>query len=119
MAELTPRAQRVLDAIGGEERSSAELAAATGLHQTSVAGEVRKLIDAGLVEMSGRRANALLYRRIQVASGPPRPYEPAVCECGDIATVHALNGRGMRAKCSASGCACKLFVAAEAVSGRG
>lgn len=47
-----------------------------------------------------------------------QPYEPTRCTCGDLVTLHAFNGKGMRAACSSSRSACRLFVAA-AVSSRG
>jgi hypothetical protein len=45
-----------------------------------------------------------------------QPYEPTFCECTHRVTLHAFNTRGMRAACSSSRCACRLFVAAGAVS---
>ena len=48
------------------------------------------------------------------------PVEPARCTCRHLVSLHALNGKGMRAACSKRGpnpCPCRLFVKAEV--GRG
>lgn len=42
------------------------------------------------------------------------PYEPGRCECAHLVTFHVINGKGQRAKCSRSDCACRQFVAEEA-----
>lgn len=44
------------------------------------------------------------------------PYLPSRCVCGDLSTLHVINGKGERAACSSSLCDCRRF--AEAV-GRG
>lgn len=41
------------------------------------------------------------------------PYEPGRCECGDLVTFHVINGKGQRAACSRSDCACRRYVAEE------
>lgn len=40
------------------------------------------------------------------------PYLPSRCECGELATLHAINGKGQRAACSSSLCDCRRFVKA-------
>jgi len=45
-----------------------------------------------------------------------QPYEPTRCGCKHLVTLHVINGKGQRAACSSSRCACRLFVAAGAVS---
>lgn len=119
MADLNPSVRRVLDALAvGGECSTAELADSLGVHQTTVSRDMRTLVDRGLAMQSGRRANTFLYRAVELTSGPPKPVPAARCTCGDLVKVHALNGRGLRAKCSAMGCGCRLFVKAGAVNGR-
>jgi hypothetical protein len=44
------------------------------------------------------------------------PYEPGRCECAHLVTFHVINGKGQRAACSRSDCACRRYVAAEAVA---
>jgi hypothetical protein len=50
------------------------------------------------------------------ASFGQQPYEPGRCRCGDLVTLHVINGKGQRAACSDPLCTCARFVAAEAVS---
>lgn len=45
------------------------------------------------------------------------PTEPKRCVCKHLVTFHGFNAARMRARCTR--CDCRLFVAAEAVSGRG
>lgn len=54
--------------------------------------------------------------RDQGAATGQIPYEPGRCRCGDLVTLHKINGKGQRAACSDPLCACARFVAAEAVS---
>lgn len=44
------------------------------------------------------------------------PYEPTRCTCGELVTLHAINGKGQRAACTNSNCPCKRFVAEEVAS---
>lgn len=111
MAALSDSAYRTLEALAaGGECSTAEIAATLGVHQTTVSREMRTLVDRGLAEVSGRRANTFLYRAAEIASGPPKPYVASWCTCGDLSTVHVPNSKGMRARCAA--CDCRLFVKA-------
>lgn len=114
--DLSPACRRVLDAlIEGGEQSTAEIATALRVHQTTVSRDMRVLVQAGLAETSGRRVNTYLYRAIELADGPSKPVAPARCTCGDLVTRHERNGKGMRARCTAC-TTCRLFVSAQAVA---
>lgn len=41
----------------------------------------------------------------------------ARCTCRHLVSLHAINGKGMRAACSGSQCDCRLFVKAGASRG--
>lgn len=46
-----------------------------------------------------------------------QPYEPGRCTCEHLVTLHAINGKGQRAACSASTCGCRRYVAAQVATG--
>lgn len=51
----------------------------------------------------------------QTFARPLRPTDPRPaarrCNCRHTVDRHAINGRGMRARCTAGPCGCPLFVA--------
>jgi DNA-binding transcriptional ArsR family regulator len=113
---LPPIHERILYTLGTRERSTADIAGVLRVHQTTVSREMRNLAQAGRVEQTGRRGNVFLYRAVELTTEPPKPVAPSRCTCGDLVTVHELNGQGMRARCSAGSCGCRLFVSAAAVA---
>lgn len=115
MAELSPTVQRVLDVLtaAGGERSSAEIAAAVGRPQAAVSHDLRRLIAAGRVEVTGRRANTFRYRAVRRAVVLSVPVTPSQCTCMHLVTGHR-RVRGMAMSCQR--CGCRVFVKAGTVA---